>query len=90
MAAHPVENGVFAPFLQAALGLLIGPPVVGAFTWILQHTGPYVPLYLWGFFFALQIFFMSVYPVFIAPLFNKFSPLEAGPLRCALHSSLPF
>jgi STE24 endopeptidase len=69
--------------MQSALGLLIGPPVVAAFTWILQHTGPWVPLYLWAFFFALQLFFMSIYPSFIAPLFNKFSPLEAGPLRCA-------
>ena len=96
--------------MQTALGLVIGPPVIGGFTYILQHTGPYVPLYLWAFFFVLQIFFLTVrllptllfkyyrgwwraevpehgvhpwqvYPLFIAPLFNKFSPLDAGSLR---------
>ena len=46
--------------MQSALGLLIGPPVIGGFTYILQHTGPYVPLYLWAFFFVLQIFFLTV------------------------------
>lgn len=65
------------------LGLALGPPIIGGFTWILQRTSAYMPLYLWAFFFGLQIFFMTIYPVFIAPLFNKFSPLEKGPLRCA-------
>lgn len=67
--------------MQMLLGLGIGPPIVAGFTWILQRTSAYMPLYLWGFFFGLQIFFMTIYPVFIAPLFNKFSPLEKGPLR---------
>lgn len=64
-----------------ALGLVLMPPVIAAFTWILQHTGPLVPLCLWCFIFGLQIFFMTIYPVLIAPLFNKFSPLEKGTLR---------
>ncbi|BDA43105.1 CAAX prenyl protease 1 homolog [Coccomyxa sp. Obi] len=66
------------------LGLLLGPPIVAGFTWILQRTSAYMPLYLWAFFFGLQIFFMTIYPVFIAPLFNKFSPLEEGTLRTAI------
>ena len=65
------------------------PPVIAAFTWILQHTGPMVPLYLWGFIFGLQIFFMTIYPIAIAPLFNKFSPLKKGTLKCAQHPHLP-
>lgn len=69
--------------MQTLLGLLLGPPIVAGFTWILQRTSAYMPLYLWAFFFALQIFFMTIYPVFIAPLFNKFSPLEKGTLRYA-------
>lgn len=68
---------------QILLGSVLGPPVVAGFTWILQRTSAYMPLYLWAFFFGLQIFFMTIYPVFIAPLFNKFSPLEKGTLRYA-------
>ena len=69
--------------VQVGIGLVMMPPVIAAFTWILQHTGPMVPLYLWGFIFGLQIFFMTIYPIAIAPLFNKFSPLEKGTLKCA-------
>lgn len=68
---------------QIALGLVLAPPVVAGFTWILLNTGPYVALYLWAFLFALSIFFMTIYPVLIAPLFNKFQPLHDGSLRCA-------
>ena len=69
--------------VQMGIGLVMMPPVIAAFTWILQHTGPMVPLYLWSFIFGLQIFFMTIYPIAIAPLFNKFSPLEKGTLKCA-------
>ena len=69
--------------LQMGLGVVIMPPVIAAFTWILIHTGPMMPIYLWCFMFGLQIFFMTIYPVAIAPLFNKFSPLEKGTLRWA-------
>ena len=66
-----------------ALGLVLGPPIVAGFTYILQHTSAWVALYLWGFVFALQIFFLTIYPIAIAPLFNKFDPLPDSPLRCA-------
>lgn len=43
---------------------------------ILQIGGPYLALYLWGFIFVLSIFMMTVYPILIAPLFNKFTPVS--------------
>lgn len=64
------------------LGLLLIPPLVAAFTAILSRSSPYVGLYLWAFLLALSIFMMVVYPVAIAPLFNKFTPLQEGSLRC--------
>ena len=30
---------------------------------------------------CIQIVMMSIYPVFIAPLFNKFNPLEVSSVR---------
>ena len=45
-----------------------GPPA-------LQVGGAWVALYLWGFMLALSIFFMTIYPTVIAPLFNKFESL---------------
>ena len=38
-------------------------------------------VYLWLFILTVQLFFMIIYPVAIAPLFNKFVPLAAGSLR---------
>merc|ERR1711874_601303 len=37
--------------------------------------------YLWGFTMAVVLFFMTVYPDYIAPLFDKYEPLPEGELR---------
>jgi STE24 endopeptidase len=67
--------------VQVLLGCALLPPVVAAFTWIFGIASPYVGLYLWAFLLALSLFFITVYPVWIAPLFNTFKPLESGALR---------
>ncbi|MCF6335435.1 MAG: M48 family metalloprotease, partial [Spirochaetales bacterium] len=36
-------------------------------------------------FFAFQLLLSIIYPLIIAPLFNKFSPLEEGPLKDSLY-----
>ncbi|KAK9830225.1 hypothetical protein WJX72_010439 [[Myrmecia] bisecta] len=66
---------------ELALALVLMPPILAGFLYILQHTGPYVALYVWAFLFGIQIFLMTIYPVAIAPLFNKFNPLPEGSLR---------
>lgn len=76
-----IMNAPVHVLMQMGLGVVIMPPVIAAFTWILIHTGPMMPIYLWCFMFGLQIFFMTIYPVAIAPLFNKVTPLEKGTLR---------
>ncbi|GJV45283.1 CAAX prenyl protease 1 [Tanacetum coccineum] len=75
------------------LGVIIGPPIVAAIILIVQKGGPYLAIYLWGFMFVLSIVMMTIYPVLIAPLFNKFTPLPEGELRTkieTLASSLEF
>ncbi|KAL4421809.1 hypothetical protein ABPG77_001598 [Micractinium sp. CCAP 211/92] len=68
------------------LGLLLLPPVVAGFTAILQRASPWVGLQLWAFLLALALFMITIYPTAIAPLFNKFMPLEEGPLRQSIES----
>jgi STE24 endopeptidase len=63
------------------IAALIGPPIVAAIIVIVQKSGPYSAIYLWGFMFVLSIVMMTLYPVLIAPLFNKFTPLPEGELR---------
>ena len=67
--------------LQVALGLVFLPPIIAAITLILKNTGPLVALYLWFFILVVSLFMMTIYPVVIAPLFNKFTPLPEGSLR---------
>ncbi|KAI4338397.1 hypothetical protein MLD38_023461 [Melastoma candidum] len=63
------------------LTALIGPPIVAAIIVIVQNGGPYLAIYLWGFMFVLSLVMMTIYPILIAPLFNKFTPLPDGELR---------
>ncbi|KAL3349108.1 hypothetical protein AABB24_022308 [Solanum stoloniferum] len=76
-----------------ALSIVIGPPIVAAIIVIVQKGGPYLAIYLWGFMLILSLVMMTIYPVLIAPLFNKFTPLPQGELRVKIEnlaSSLKF
>ncbi|KAJ8540049.1 hypothetical protein K7X08_026438 [Anisodus acutangulus] len=76
-----------------ALAIVIGPPIVAAIITIVQKGGPYLAIYLWGFMLVLSLVMMTLYPILIAPLFNKFTPLPEGELRSKIEnlaSSLKF
>ncbi|CAN4111551.1 unnamed protein product [Withania somnifera] len=76
-----------------ALAIVISPPIVAAIIVIVQKGGPYLAIYLWGFMLILSLVMMTIYPVLIAPLFNKFTPLPQGELRLKIEnlaSSLKF
>ncbi|CAI9781542.1 unnamed protein product [Fraxinus pennsylvanica] len=75
------------------LAMVIGPPIVAAIIVIVQKGGPYLAIYLWAFMLVLSLVMMTVYPILIAPLFNKFTPLPDGELRVKIEnlaSSLKF
>ncbi|XP_047323648.1 CAAX prenyl protease 1 homolog [Impatiens glandulifera] len=68
------------------LSVIIGPPIVAAIIVIVQKGGPYLAIYLWAFMFVLSLVMMTLYPVLIAPLFNKFTPLPEGELRTKIEN----
>ncbi|CAN1293165.1 CAAX prenyl protease 1 homolog [Linum perenne] len=68
-------------FKGMLLAVILGPPIVAAIILIVQKGGPYLAIYLWAFMFVLSLVMMTIYPVLIAPLFNKFTPLPEGNLR---------
>ena len=70
--------------MQIGLTFVLVPPILAAVIYILKSASPYMPLYLWAFLVCLQLVVMTVYPTLIAPLFNKYSPLEEGPLRTGI------
>ncbi|KAJ4905570.1 CAAX prenyl protease 1-like protein [Raphanus sativus] len=63
------------------LSVILAPPILAAIIVIVQKGGPYLAIYLWAFMFILSLVMMTIYPVLIAPLFNKFTPLPDGDLR---------
>jgi STE24 endopeptidase len=62
----------------AVVGSIIGLPLIYGILWIMQALGTFWWVYAWGFMTVFQLFIIWAYPNFIAPLFNKFSPLEEG------------
>lgn len=63
--------------LAAAIGL----PLIACVLWLMGAMGDLWWLYVWGFWLGFNLLVLLVYPTFIAPLFNKFKPLEDGPLK---------
>lgn len=61
-----------------ALSLLIGVPLVMLILWLMESAGGLWWLYAWAALTAFSLLMTWAYPKFIAPIFNKFQPLEDG------------
>lgn len=66
---------------NAVVFLVIGTPLLAVVLWIMQNTGDWWWLYVWLTWMGFTLLMMWAYPAFIAPLFNKFRPLEDEALR---------
>ena len=69
-----------------ALMVVFGAPLLSGFLAIVQKTGNQFFYYLWLFSIAVQMFAITIYPIFILPLFNKLSPLEEGKLKTGVEA----
>ena len=66
---------------QLALFLVIGVPMIVLVLWIMEAAGNLWWLYAWGTWLLFSLAMMWLYPAVIAPMFNKFRPLEDNSLR---------
>ena len=73
---------------QTLLGAAIGGPVILAVLWLMGAMGESWWLYVWLFWSAFNLLLMFVYPTWIAPLFNKFAPLEEGDMKARVEALL--
>lgn len=73
---------------QTLLGLAIGTPVIAAVLWLMGAMGQFWWLYVWLFWSVFNLLIMFIYPTWIAPLFNKFSPLEDGEMKSRIEALL--
>ena len=66
---------------STVVGAVIGLPVAALILWLMGATGTYWWLWAWGVWMAFNLLLLVIYPTFIAPLFNKFRPLEDESLK---------
>jgi STE24 endopeptidase len=70
----------------AALSLFLGVPLLCAVLWLMRQPGPWW-LWTWLGLVGLMLAMMEIYPRWIAPMFNRFTPLQ-GPLRARIEGLL--
>ena len=63
------------------LGAAIGLPIVALILWLMGAAGGLWWLWAWGVWMGFNLLLLLIYPTFIAPLFNKFQPLEDESLK---------
>ena len=66
---------------STALGAAIGLPIVALILWLMGAAGELWWLWAWAVWMGFNLLLLVVYPIFIAPLFNKFKPLEDETLK---------
>jgi STE24 endopeptidase len=66
---------------NAALAAAFGLPLAACVLWLMQAAGDYWWLYAWLVWVVFNLFMLAIYPTWLAPLFNKFSPLEDASLK---------
>lgn len=73
---------------HSLVGLALGLPILFVALWLMQGAGSYWWFYLWVVWSLFNIIMLSVYPTFIAPLFNKFTPLADESLKTRIEALL--
>ncbi len=82
--------GVFITDLvkQTLLMVAIGTPMLAIALWIMAASGSLWWLYVWLVWMGFTLVMFWAYPAVIAPLFNKFSPLENETLKARIQALL--
>ena len=70
------------------LALLIGAPIAYVILWVMSIMGVNWWIYAFLFLTLIQFSLIYLYPKFIAPLFNKFTPLEEGEIKSKIEALL--
>ena len=66
---------------STAMGAAIGLPIAALILWLMGSAGDLWWLWAWAVWTGFNLLLMWIFPTFIAPLFNKFRPLEDESLK---------
>ncbi|HZW24705.1 MAG TPA: M48 family metallopeptidase [Gallionella sp.] len=83
----------FALYLKDAfkgllLGAALGLPLLFGVLWLMSAMGEYWWLYVWLVWMAFNLLVLFIYPTFIAPMFNKFTPLQDEAMKARIEALL--
>jgi STE24 endopeptidase len=67
--------------MQLGLGAAIGLPLLALILWVMDAVGSTWWVWAWGILISFSLLMSWLYPTVIAPLFNKFTPMEDGALK---------
>lgn len=70
------------------VGALIAGPILALLLWLLQDAGPNSWLWAWLAWMGFNALLLFLYPVLIAPLFNKFTPMPMSAHKAKLDALL--
>jgi len=70
------------------VGATLGLPLIFGVLWLMDSMGEYWWLYVWGAWMAFNLLILFIYPTFIAPLFNKFTPLQNEAMKTRIEALL--
>lgn len=73
---------------QTLIGFLIGTPLLYAVLWLMSRMGDLWWLYVWLLWCTFNLLILFIYPTWIAPLFNKFTPLAEAELKARIEALL--
>lgn len=73
---------------SALLSVAIGGPLLWCVLWLMRSMGANWWLWTWAVLIAFNLAAMVIYPLFIAPLFNKFEPLQDESLAARVNALL--
>jgi STE24 endopeptidase len=75
-------------FKELLLTALFGIPLLYGVLWLMGRMGENWWLYVWVVWIGFMLLLQFIYPSFIAPLFNKFSPLQDTALKAKIEALL--
>ncbi|MEZ5727560.1 MAG: M48 family metallopeptidase [Burkholderiaceae bacterium] len=66
---------------ETLVAILLGVPLIALVLWLMRSTGTWWWLYAWVAWTGFNLLVLLLYPTVIAPLFNRFEPLDDTPVR---------
>lgn len=76
-----VQQFIKDHLMQLALGAAIGLPILALILWVMDSVGSLWWFWAWLIIISFSLLMSWLFPTVIAPLFNKFTPMEEGSLK---------